>query len=131
MLYAQQEERLNEGLMSHEDDLRLDAIPAPLNLDEIDDDSDEHHEEGMSSDLMSSLRTCFTFSPNKVLTSVFTGADFVGEDIHIDGVPRSTLRLDARCATSYHISLSKSHTYHTQTIHYSQLRGVSAHLIAR
>lgn len=53
MLYAQQEERLNEGLMSHEDDLRLDAIPAPLNLDEIDDDSDEHHEEGMSSDLMS------------------------------------------------------------------------------
>ena len=53
MLYAQQEERLNEGLMSHEDDLRLDAIPAPLNLDEIDDDSDEHHEEGMFSDLMS------------------------------------------------------------------------------
>lgn len=52
MLYAQQEERLNEGLMSDENDLRLDASPAPLNLDEMDGDSDEHQDEGQPSDLL-------------------------------------------------------------------------------
>lgn len=48
MLYAQQEERLNESLYLDDDQFQLElaASPAPLDLDAIDDEDGTDHEEG-------------------------------------------------------------------------------------